>query len=397
MNSFNEILKLSELAKNDARHYPRHRSLFDKIVAEKGKHQIGIVGPRGAGKTVLLKQLHNQLEESIYISLDTIEHNLFDLVQQLSEDYGYATFLLDEIHFSRDHDASLKKIYDFLRLRVVFTSSTALAMSQSAHDLSRRVALELLPPFSFREYLSFTAGIDLPRLTLEEILARQWLDEHMRQSHRFEAFLLGGNLPFALEEPDPLPLLSNILEKILLSDLPSISRLTLDEIETIRKIVRFIGRAHAEDINYSTIARNLGITKYKAQAYLELMSRALVLHVILPAGTNVLREPKVLMQLPYRLLYRELDDAIGPLREDFFADMLRGAGVPFRYVKSTRGAKTPDYLVQIGGEPAVVEIGGKGKGRSQFKGVNVNKKMIFAHTDRTDELHRPLLLAGFLY
>jgi hypothetical protein len=42
----------------------------------------------------------------------------------------------------------------------------------------------------------------------------------------------------------------------------------------------------------------------------------IILHEILPAGTNVLREPKILMAPPTRLLYRDYEDAVGGLRED---------------------------------------------------------------------------------
>lgn len=43
-----------------------------------------------------------------------------------------------------------------------------------------------------------------------------------------------------------------------------------------------------------------------------------------------------------------------------------------------------------------IEAGGKGKGRSQFKGITVARKLIFSHSSRTDGLHRPLHLLGFL-
>ena len=42
-----------------------------------------------------------------------------------------------------------------------------------------------------------------------------------------------------------------------------------------------------------------------------LVEQAFVLQRIFPKGTNLLKEPKVLMALPYRLLFRELDDAVG--------------------------------------------------------------------------------------
>lgn len=55
---------------------------------------------------------------------------------------------------------------------------------------------------------------------------------------------------------------------------------------------------------------------------MKLLSQAFILNPICPKGTNVLKEPKVLMFLPFRLLYRDWDECIGGIREDFFAEML---------------------------------------------------------------------------
>jgi predicted AAA+ superfamily ATPase len=55
----------------------------------------------------------------------------------------------------------LKKVYDFLDVRVMFTSSVALALNQSSYDLSRRTVLRPLNPFSFREYLFFKHNLKL--------------------------------------------------------------------------------------------------------------------------------------------------------------------------------------------------------------------------------------------
>jgi predicted AAA+ superfamily ATPase len=52
-----ELLELNERAREDGKRFPRARELFNQVRSELGKHFIGIVGPRGVGKTVLLKQV----------------------------------------------------------------------------------------------------------------------------------------------------------------------------------------------------------------------------------------------------------------------------------------------------------------------------------------------------
>jgi hypothetical protein len=43
-----------------------------------------------------------------------------------------------------------------------------------------------------------------------------------------------------------------------------------------------------------------------------------------------------------------------------------------------------------------VEIGGPGKGRTQFKGVRVERKMVLAHETGTRRNAKPLFMAGYL-
>lgn len=110
------------------------------------------------------------------------------------------------------------------------------------------------------------------------------------------------------------------------------------------------------------------------------------------------REPKILMALPYRLLFKDYLMAIGSLREEFVVESLRSQGVlTINYLKSTRGAKTPDFVIEDAkGKEIVIEVGGKGKGRSQFKGINIKDKYVFIDSLQWKETQYPLFLIGML-
>jgi len=396
--NLNNLLELDELAREDGKKYLKKRELYSQLVLEKGKHFTGIVGPRGVGKTVLLKQLAIETDNSFYISTDTLEEdNLFEIAKSLIERYRIKLLLVDEIHFQKKYEQELKKIYDFLNIRVIFTSSVSLSIFESSYDLSRRLKLITLYPFSFREFIFFKKDVSIPTITLNDILEKQWTDAHLRYEYLFDDYVQGGLMPFTLEEPDALPIIRNILHKIINKDIPLVAKLRIDEISTIEKVLKFIGRSEVDGINYSSISGNIGITKYKAEQYIRLLEKAFVLNPIFPQGTNVLKEPKILMYLPFRLLYKDYGECIGALREDFFCQMLKTIKDSFYYLKTKRGAKTADFLVKQDDGAMVIEIGGKGKGREQFKGISVKKKMILCHPSIIKELKRPLCLAGFLY
>ena len=393
--NIDQLLEFDRLAREDGQKYDKKRALYEDIIKDAGDHFIGIVGPRGAGKTILLKQLALANKGSFYISLDAMEGDFFSLIKTLHETMQIKLFLLDEVHIYPRFEADLKKIYDVLHIKVIFTSSTALGMYGSAYDLSRRVLLKTMYPFSLREYALFKYGQKFAALTLGDIVEKNIPSEILKAGEHFSSYIQGGLMPFALREPQPLKLLENILKTVIHKDIPRIARLLTDELDNIERLVRFIGLSGVDGINYSSAAKNVHISNYKAEQYITLLERAFVLHQVFPKGSNVLKEPKVVMALPYRLLYRPFNEAIGGLREDFFVETFRSLGKEVFYLKSMRGQKTPDYLIRDR-EDIVFEVGGKGKGRSQFKGINVRRKIIFADSYDISDIRRPLFLAGLL-
>ena len=66
------------------------------------------------------------------------------------------------------------------------------------------------------------------------------------------------------------------------------------------------------------------------------------------------------------------------------------------YLKSTRGKKTPNYMVSYDKEKCIIEIGGKGKGIQQFKGFTGGTKIVFSDSAIFKPNQRPLFLLGFL-
>ncbi len=378
------VLELDDLARKQIRSYPRRRYLHDELIGVPGRPFVALVGPRGTGKTVLLRQLRGEDDQSVYISADTLDRDtdLFELARAMRDAYGIVRLYIDEIHFLADYQRDLKKIHDFLDVAVWFTSSVSLALTAAGWDLSRRVRRVQLRPFSFREYVDFTESTQLSSLALADALTKPLEPHYLRHQHLFGRYLEGGLYPFVLQPGATLDLFSSILDKVVASDIPNFDRsLSAQDLDDIRKTLRFIGSSSIDGINYSSVSRNVGITKYKAEKFLAYLERSFLVTRVFPAGTNVLKEPKVVMQLPYRRLYSSPEQAIGPMREDFFALAMHQHEAPFHYAKTTRGGKTPDYVVDLDGHPAVIEVGGRGKGRSQFKEVEYERKVILFDGD----------------
>ena len=376
------ILQLQPKYKDLGKQYTFKRFLFKELIEDADASYItGISGLRGAGKTVLLLQLLNKLKDSVYISLDTLEPglNLFELVQIFVEEYKIKFLLLDEVHYLKNWSKALKMIYDILQVKVYFTSSVSLNILSSREDLARRVVVRKLPVLSYREYLRLFENITIPVIDLLEFLDDVKSQEFLEQKLTGITYLELESL-FSKYLKTPLPLfvkkstvqtVENILEKIITHDLLSIHKLSLEDRVHIYETLKFLANMESPDISVSELAKNLGVTRYKMKVYLDLLERAFVVHTIMPYGKNVLQEPKVLLNLPFRYYLTTLpeDKYMGSFKEDFFVTMLKAAGAKLFYLKNKKGRKTPDYLVELSGKKYIIEIGRRTKGFRQFKGI----------------------------
>lgn len=399
-----KLIEMNSLARESSKKYPKKRFAYEEIkrLSQLGAF-VGIAGVRGAGKTVLLRQLLQELPNSFYVSMDSMgqAQEIFELAKSLQENYKIKHLLIDEIHYCKNWQANLKKISDFLPIKIIFTSSSSVDIIGSKADLSRRVFVFSLPPFSFREYLYFRNGKEHEKQELEGIIAdyKELYGKLYQYEPYFEEFCMGGSLPAMLGAQNP-QIIRSIADKAINIDLRAAGKLDAADIANIFAMLRFISRAGAEVCSYSAIAKNCGITKYKTAFYVGLLEQASILKVLLPYGTNVMKEPKIIFQLPFRACFSEgmeQERLFGALKEEFFIHHLENAGgTQTNYLKSVRGEKLADYIVFHGSKKTVFEIGGAGKTAVQLKGVSARQKFLVL---KPGDVKRgiPLILFGFLF
>ena len=185
------------------------REVYDRINWE--PRIIGIKGPKGVGKSTLLKQ---HIRESfpddskiLYASLDHIWFNgnsLDDLVEY-HYTHGGTHLFLDEVHKYKNWQWGIKNIYDnYPSMNVVFTGSSMLQIGQGNVDLSRRTSMNTVNGMSFREYLAFEGVLHWDKVSLEDILTKhvEIATEITKQVHvldYFRDYLKHGYYPFYKE------------------------------------------------------------------------------------------------------------------------------------------------------------------------------------------------------
>jgi len=218
---------------------------------------IGIKGARGTGKTTLLLQrIKTKLSKDavpLYASLDDLfflENTLVSLAKEFVLQGGTHLFL-DEVHKYPNWSREIKLIYDQNpNLKIVFTSSSILEIYKGESDLSRRVVTYHLKELSFREFLFFDKGLELPKLELSELLnnhkdiARLATAAIGKPIRDFESYLKHGAYPYFLESKDSyLQKLIQTIDLILEVDLNVVENMPYEESRKIKKLLVAIAQS----------------------------------------------------------------------------------------------------------------------------------------------------------
>ncbi len=355
--------------------YPRY--LGDRI--DFSRRLTGLIGPRGTGKTTLMLQWirdKENPEHCMYASLDHIffsTHRLLDFVRECFEIEGRTLFMLDEAHKYTGWNQEIKNVYDsFPQVRIVFSESSSLDLVKGHYDLSRRGVIFRLNGLSFREYILFTTGKIFPALGLGDLLERggkisQEFSALPRMNGLFQEFLKWGYYPFYFEEPKIYyQRILNTIEKTIYEDIAHFFSLSTSKLPLFKKLLVYLASVPPGEISVNTLARDLGVDHKTVQSYLQMLEDTSLIHSLKlgHTGKAALRSPdKVLLENAnlYHAIAVEsgFDANPGSLRETFFVNALRGAGIPVQY------SKEGDY--RAAGK--VFEIGGRNKTRKQLKGL----------------------------
>lgn len=376
------------------------RFLFEEINWK--QRMLGIRGLRGTGKTTMMLQhlKFNLKEKGLYVTADHpwfYDHNLFDLAETYEREGG-RILLIDEIHKYPNWSAELKNIYDgFPGLQLIFTASSALEIQKGEADLSRRVMSYELPGMSFREYLNFTLGYSLNKISLPELLKNpaevtQQIQDTVKPLPAFRKYLQSGYFPFSeAEESDHfLVKLNQIINTVLETDLASIEQYTAGNIVQIKKLLGVISESVPFTPNITSIANKMKMGRDTVNLFLMHLERARLLNLLhYPTkGIAVLQKPDKIYLENTNLSYALKDQPEkGSLRETFFLNQIRNSKHQIHL------AEKGDFLVD---KKWTFEIGGKTKTDDQIK----KTKNAFLALDEIEHPYQnriPLWMFGFLY
>ena len=330
---------------------------------------VGLVGPRGVGKTTLvLQHIKQQLNpaETLYVTAEDFyfaNNRLVDLADRFAKLGGKYLFI-DEIHKYPDWSKELKLIYDYhSSLNVVFTGSSVLDIKKGSADLSRRAVVYHMQGLSFREYLALFHDIESSLYSLSEIINHQVaLPQIPHPLPLFANYLESGYYPFAKEDDYDLRL-RQIINQTLESDIPLYANMNVATGRKLKQLLSIISRSVPFKPNMSKIAEILGISRNNMADYLMYIEEAGLIAQLRDntGGIRGLGKVDKVYLDNTNLIFNLADDINnkGNIRETFFLNQTR---VKHQVTSST----TTDFCI---GELSF-EIGGRNKGLQQLKSVD---------------------------
>ncbi len=342
------------------------RYMYDKI--DWTGHALGLIGPRGVGKsTMLLQYVKMQLEvkETLYVSADHLyfaSHTLVELADSFYK-MGGKHLLVDEIHKYPDWSVEVKQIVDgYSDLQLIISGSSILEISKGMADLSRRVPVYEMQGLSFREYLHLFHGLKMKAISLENLLQHQYEIPGVKHPlPLFQDYLKRGYYPFGQEPAFDIALMQVVVQTME-SDIPQYMGANV----SIGRKLKYLLMTLAESVPFKPVMQKLadviGISRNYISDYLMYMERAGMIVQLRDATGGIRRLGKVEKvyldntNLIYVLAPKRAD--IGNLRETFFMNQMR-------VVAPVMCSPVSDFEV----DGMTFEIGGRSKGRKQLAGV----------------------------
>lgn len=363
---------------------------------------IGIKGPKGVGKSTLLKQHIRETfpndSKILYVSLDHIWFNgnsLDDLVEY-HYIHGGTHLFLDEVHKYRNWQWGIKNIYDnYPSLNVVFTGSSMLQIDEGNVDLSRRTSMNVVNGMSFREYLAFEGILFQDKVSLEDILSRHVeiateITGKVHVLNYFNDYLKHGYFPFYKEDLEGFnDRLAEVCKQVIEQDIPAVTEVEYGTVQKLKKLLYIIAAQVPFIPKMEEIYRQLETNREQGLKLMDLLERAALIGQLkskVKAVKKMSSPDKLFLDNPNLMYALSGAPEIRTVRETFLYNQLS------RVCRVNHPGKG-DFLAD---GRYLFEVGGPKKNFDQIKGVE-NSFLAIDGVEFGRRNKIPLWLFGFLY
>ena len=291
----------------------KKRLIFDSILNQKNSRKISIIlGPRQAGKTTILEELHKKLGGvfldvdifSNYEKISTYEKfiNLIQLKGYKKNQKSFFYVFLDEFQRYADLTIIMKNIYDHHNNIKIYASGSSSLLIKNAiqESLAGRKQITHLYPLSFREFLIFKERNDLLK-EIENLRKIKTGEYHQLIPEAFkylnEFIVFGGYPEVALRETreEKIEALQGIFDLYIKKDL--VNFLQPKMIDSAHTLIKQLAINNGTMANYSNYGMKAGIDTKTVKNYIRLLKETFLVVRLAPYFTNknkeIAKTPKI--------------------------------------------------------------------------------------------------------
>lgn len=370
-----------------------HRYMYDRINWD--ARMIGLMGPRGIGKTTLvLQHIKEQLapNESLYVQAEDFyfaSHRLTELADAFAKIGGKYLFI-DEIHKYKDWSRELKLIYDYHKeLHVVFTGSSVLDIAKGAFDLSRRALMYEMQGLSYREYLELFHDIKFPVCKLQQLLQQEVeIPNGFLPLQHFADYLQRGYYPFA--DGDINQYIQQVVNATIETDIPQYADLSVSTARKLKRLLAIIAQSAPFKPNMSQIGGQLEVSRNNIADLCTYLEKAGLISQLRTSTNGIQglgKVDKIYLDNPtliYTLGNQNVE--IGTVRETFFFNQTRS-------LMPVTVSPISDFLIE---SKYTFEVGGKKKKQRQLQDIE-NGYVVKDNIETGYGNIIPLWMFGMLY
>ncbi|MCD6544404.1 MAG: ATP-binding protein [Flavobacteriaceae bacterium] len=354
--------KFETLLQNTPTDFKRY--LYKKVSWD--SRMVGIIGPRGVGKTTMILQYIKEnlvSKKALYVSADDMyfsKNRLIDLADDFYKNAGEYLFI-DEIHKYNNWSRELKNIYDsYPTMKVVFTGSSVLDILKGSADLSRRALIYKLQGLSFREYLKYFHNYEIEVYSLEQIINNEAKLANIKHPlPLFNDYLQNGYYPFGNENELNLRL-GQIIVQTLETDIPQYANLNVGTSRKLKQLLSIIAESVPFKPNFSKISEIINVSRNSLDDYFSYMEKAGLIGQLRDKTSGIRglgKVDKVYLDntnIIFNLVGEKSNS--GNLRETFFFNQMR-------LKNKVISSKKADFVI----DNFTFEVGGKNKQQKQIE------------------------------
>ncbi|MFA6306929.1 MAG: ATP-binding protein [Patescibacteria group bacterium] len=232
---------------------------------------VVISGIRRCGKSTLLKQFADHLNNFYYINFDderlinfTVD-NFNDLLAVWQKNFKSTNILIDEIQNIKSWERFIRRIHDEgYKIFITGSNSKLLSSELSTHLTGRYKKLELYP-FSFVEFIKFKNIPAQAKTTEEKAVLSKFFSEYLSR----------GGFPEYIKNKDT-ETVKRIYEDVIYKDI--IARFGIREIKSFRLLANWLFTNFTKEASYNSLAKILGIkTAATVSEYVSFLQEAYLL------------------------------------------------------------------------------------------------------------------------